>query len=352
MLTERYAAALTRMKKLFDQEAGPGCCLMVRQIAELGAESVPLNRWRFPEDNLAYLKAKAEALKRAWQARSMLDDDSLPTLSPYYGIAEHSAFIGGPVAFETDTSYHQPILDAADGWRQLAPDPDNSWLNMFREGYAYYREQWSDDFFIKQRGAYGPMDLANMIRGNDLFYDFYDEPQAVHGLMDFCVAANRAYLDLQTGLTPDYSGGIICGFDIWMPEGSYGHLGEDASCLCSPEQYRQFGLERLRAQIEPYQAVLLHLHSLGRKNIPDFAGLDKVRVIQLSSDPNQPTSLQVYREYQAELHGKIVMLEVDQTDLAEAVEVLQDSRSVLFYQAKTLDEAQQAVNLVRSRFCD
>jgi hypothetical protein len=350
MLTDQYAPALERMQQLYSTGSQAICCIQIRSIAEMNGRypQRPLNSWQFPQDNIACLEDRANQLWQYWQDRRSLGDDAIPCLSPYYGIAEHSAFLGGSVSFATDTSYHHPLLNQIADWPDLVLNQQNQWVQMFREAYSYCLERWSDRFFIKYRGAYGPMDLANMVRGNDLFLDFFDEPDQVHNLMNFCVKAIRFYLDLQSEYVPHYRDGIINGFDIWMPDGGIGHLSEDASCLCSLDQYDQFGASYLQALIEPCQTALLHLHSLGRKNVAGFARLAKIGLIQLSSDPGQPSSFDVLRENLDALRNKIVIVETGYDELVKNADLLRGLKCLLFYQAQTTAEAQEAVAFVRN----
>jgi hypothetical protein len=349
MLVQQYAMTLERMQQLWAGSPAPVCCIQIRSIAETETRfpQRPFNSWQFPRDNIACLDERAERLKQLWQARQGLLDDSLPCLAPYYGIAEHSAFLGGTVTFAADTSYHHLQLAQLGDWRDLRLDPHNSWFEMLRASYARCHERWAEDFFIKYRGAYGPMDLAALLRGNNFYLDLYDDPHEVQALLQFCVQANQFYLDLQTEAVPAYDGGSISGFDIWLPQGGIGHLSEDASCLCAPEQYEALAAPYFCAMIEPYRMVLLHLHSLGKRTLPVFADMDKVKMIQISSDPGQPTSLDTLREYIDVLRDKIVVLEVNRQELARGAEILRELKVLLFYQAATLAEAREAIAWVR-----
>ena len=348
MSLDAYMPALERMKSLFAQKTRRGCCIQVKSIA--GIESKPdrpLNSWHFPEDNLAYLEARAVQQADYWRQRVDLQDDLVPSLYPYYGIAEHSAFLGGEVRFSGSTSYHQPMLRQLADYQDLILDAGQMWLSMFREGYQYYREVWSDQFFLKLRGGYSALDLANIVRGNELFYDFYDDPDQVHQLLDFCVKATRFYFDAQDRDVPAYLGGKISGFDVWLPGRSIGHLSEDTSCLCSQEQYAEFGLPYLEQLVAPYEHALLHTHTLGRKNLPQFASLDKVDVIQISSDPKEPSSFDIFREYSPFLREKVVVIDVAASDLEQHADLIREHRCILWYEARDLTEARWAVDFVR-----
>jgi hypothetical protein len=348
MPLEAYMPALERMKSLFAEPGKKGCCIQVKSIADIaGQPGRPLNSWHFPDDNLAYLEDRAIQQAGYWRQRQDLQDDLVPGIYPYYGIAEHSAFLGGEVQFSRSTSYHQPMLRQLGDYQNIILETSQMWLKMFREGYQYYREAWSDQFFIKLRGAYSALDLANIVRGNELFYDFYDDPGQVHLLLDFCVKATRFYFDAQDRDVPAYLGGKISGFDVWLPGHSIGHLSEDTSCLCSVEQYAEFGLPYLDQLTGPFDHALLHTHTLGRKNLPQFVSLAKVDVIQISSDPKEPASFDIFREYSPVLQEKVVVIDVTASDLERYTDLIRQHRCILWYEAQDLVDARWAVDFVR-----
>ena len=67
--------------------------------------------YNFPKDMRRYLDDRAARLLHAMALRDGLADDTLPALAPWYGIAEHSAFLGGKVTFGEDTSWQDPVLE-------------------------------------------------------------------------------------------------------------------------------------------------------------------------------------------------------------------------------------------------
>lgn len=347
MTGENQSLAINNMKSLFLHPEKVNGCIQVRSIDELPEPQLSLNEWRFPDDNLKYLGELAARSKEYWQIRKEIQDDSVPCISPFYGIAEHSAFLGGEVIFTPQTSYHLPMLNTLGDFRSLQINRDNDWARMLQEGYDYLLENWSDYFYIKYRGAYGPFDLASVLRGSEFYLDLYDEPELMLKYMEFCLAAVREYLAMQTEKVPLYAGGRFSGFNIWMPDASVGHLSDDASCLCSPEQYDRFGKPYLAELISRYSSSLLHIHSAGGKNVPQFAAMKKISILQISSDPNQPESSEVLAKYKNLLLSKIIIIDADATNLDSVLKTLKNMRYIIFYNARTIEEAKYAVAHVR-----
>ena len=143
-----------------------------------------LNRWF--DYNLA-------ALRPAWQAKEGLDDDSIPSACPHFGIAEHTAWIGTDVLLQETTSLPVPMVHIPDDLERLVCNEHNKWFGYMKSGYEYLRSRKDGSFVLSVRGAMGPMDVANAVRDNELFVDFLQQPDFVHRLMDRLVGAIRWY---------------------------------------------------------------------------------------------------------------------------------------------------------------
>jgi hypothetical protein len=282
------------------------------------------------------------------EAHADLDDDWLPALKPYLGIAEHSCFLGGPVSYGGNTSYHTPPLSDLSGWRELRFEREHPHYAMLLEGMAYLKEKSAEyGFFTSLRGGDGPMDIANAVRGNDLFCDFYDEPEETKEFISFCAEAAAWTFENQRPFASVVRGGVISGMGTWMPEGAIGHLSEDASCLCSPRMYEEFGLPYTDALVERYSYAELHVHSLGRAMLPLFRKMKKIGTFQLSGDPHQPSAAEVYREYAEPLEGTTVLLDMTAAEVRENIAFLRGRRTVVNLTAADKEEAKEILSLVR-----
>ena len=114
-------------------------------------------------------------------------------------------------------------------------DPENIWFDRVAGGIEYLKNKWGGRLLPRLRGADAPSDVANAVRGNDLFFDVFDSPDEVIKLADFCAGAMNYYFSRQQSACGMINGGYITGFDIWLPGNSVGQLSEDASCICHPK---------------------------------------------------------------------------------------------------------------------
>ncbi len=326
-----------------------GVLLLVDKITETNSALTPikpLEDWNFPEDCETFLDETIVRLQEQWHARREIEDDYLPSLKPFYGIAEHSAMLGGKVVYGGDTSYHEhPVKEWSD-LDKLFLSEDNENFKMLIDSMKYLKKREKEVGYIAQlRGVEAPMDMANAIRGNDLFYDFYDEEENVHKLLEICLEASRFTMKHQKEVIGDFMGGVISGFGVWLPGNGFGHSSEDASSMCSLDIYKEFGRPYYDRMLEGYDSTILHVHTLGRHILPEFCEIDKIKIMDLTYDPNIISPIDTYKEYADILKDKIVAPAVTIDEFAENVEFLADRRSIIHLHVDTLDEAKRGVEI-------
>jgi len=345
----RSGEELAKRWQRFYDTPGKGFALI--QMKSIGGIELPkmkpLNQWSFPDEMEPYLDARMEREKVYWQSRAHIEDDMFCTVSPWYGIAEHTAFLGGKVDFSPDTSYNHPMLEDWSDFDKLKLDPQNPWLRMVVDGIAYLRKQWGDLFYTRLRGADGPSDIANIVRGNDLFMDFYDYPEEIHKLMDFCADAAKFTLELQKEQVDRIGNGFVSGFDIWLPGNSIGQISEDASCMVSPEIYEEFFLPALKKLCKGYDYVMIHTHSLGKRILPYFVKVPEIKVLEISSDPNSDRAVKVFREYEEVLKDVITIVQPTRAELEDNMDLFERNKTIIWYSAENLKDAEEVTAIVR-----
>jgi len=307
-----------------------------------------LDTWQFPNQMQDFLDEQIKALEFSWKDRKTINDDSIPALYPRYGIAEHSAFVGGEVDFSEDTSWHHQILHNYKDAEKLELRDDNVWLRLVIDGLSYLREKGEGVFAVKQRGAMSPMDLTNALRGNDLFMDFYDYPEELHKLLSFCTEACEWYISRQKGVIGEFYGGSISGTDLWMPGNAIGHLSEDASVMCSPAIYQEFGKPYTEKLVEKYDSAFMHLHTAGVQAFAEILTIEKLQYFELAPDPNQPRGIDLYKDHIDLFGNKIMKLFVTFDEIRDNIEFLKRAKTVLLCDAGSIEEAVAVTEYVRN----
>ena len=342
--------ALDRTKEITLNENRTGVLVRCNYFGHLDLPSVPsLETCQFPQDANRLMDAVIERHLRWFDAHRCLDDDYIPALKPFLGIAEHSCFMGGEVKYGGNTSYQLPALDDINDWHQLRLDENKPHYRLLLDCMAHLKEKSkAEGFFVSLRGFDGPMDIANAIRGNDILFDLYDDAETTKDFIDFCADACLWTSNNQRRYADEVDGGYISGMGNWMPGNSIGHLSEDMSALCSPQTYEEFGLPYMKKVLDNFDYATLHVHSLGRYCIPYFRKLEKVKVIQLSDDPNQPSAMDVFKEYSAYLNNVIIMLDLNAQSVRENLSFLKQHRVIVNLSANSISEAQETIELLRS----
>ena len=92
---------ITGSLRSFYSSDKPASILQIRGIEECESRKArrPLCDWNFDTELYAYLDDRAERTAEYWENRSDIHDMLLPSVTAWYGIAEHTAWLGGDVTF-------------------------------------------------------------------------------------------------------------------------------------------------------------------------------------------------------------------------------------------------------------
>jgi hypothetical protein len=340
---------LERIKAFY--AAPRGALVNIGGVATIkGLPSRPLNSWKFPDELYPYLDTIIEQTENHWRQRDDFDDDLLPSVYPWFGIAEHSAIVGGDIHFAEATSFQVPLITSWSKLDEIVLSEDNKWFRMLMDGFRYLKEKTQGKLLLRLRGADGPMDMANALRGNDLFTDFYDYPEEVERLMALCVKAIKWSFEHQRRIVGELEGGFLNGFSVWEPGNSAGHISEDASVLCSPELYRKFGRPYTADLCSSYDSMFIHIHSAGKHAIPDIVSIPQFICVELSNDPNAPRGIEVFKEYEKVLENKIVMLHLNREEFEDNRSFLASKKTIIDYNASSPEDAKSMTEMIRSLY--
>lgn len=335
-----------RIRDFYDRKK-TGVQIHIKSCASLALPaSAPLNSFSFPQDMERYLDGIAHRDYLFARFHETIEDDFIPSTSPWYGIAEHTAFLGGQVDFTEATTFQHQICENLEDFRKLKLDRNNLWIHLVADGIAYMRSKWEEFIPVRMRGADGPSDIANAIRGNDLFYDIYDDPDELAEMMKFCSRAVHFTLDLQREQATQINGGCINGFGMWTPGKCVGHISEDFSTMISRDIYEEHFLGALEDCVRDCDSAMLHVHSLGERMIPVFARIDKIKIMELSSDPNCARAVEVYRKYRDELKDKTIVIAPTYEELIRMDDLFESNKTVVWYYAQDEEDAQRALAAV------
>lgn len=349
MNTQEHIQATINRSKAFYDASDIGHFLIQVRFPHDRPEMPDLTEFDLDHDLERWLDHQLACSHASWAARAGVDDDTMPCICPRFGIAEHSAWLGAEVQFQRDTCLPIPMIHDKQDLVRLQLSEHTKWFKIMRRSYAYLKSKQTEDFVISVRGTMAPMDVANALRGDLLFLDFYDDPEFVHEMMRFFTrAVSWYYQHLLSWADPIEDGYAMFLADFWFPYG-LGHLTNDAAMLCNEDIYREFALPYEQELCRNFPHVLYHVHNEKMHFTPMVASLPAMRLLQVSWDPKTKpqmedldhifsvtgtTALMLHslnseqvRRHITELSRRNVFLLVDCADRQDALDVLAFVRS-------------------------
>jgi len=295
-----------------------------------------------------------EGAQRLGAMNGDLDDDMIPWVGPDFGIAIHHAhlFEGLPVRLAEWTSWAPHPLTGPDG---LHPDkiaairfnPNNIWVRRILEMLQYWTEHNDGSYVVAGHGPFGPMDMANAIRGNDLFLDFYDNPEELSLLLDRCVDAIAAFEMHQRPIIGQALAEI--GTPFWGALGPKNatYISEDAMDMSGPAISEQWGLPWTRRLREKVGTIMVHHHAMGLHVQRVIAESMSDSLIQVSNDPNYPPTMDTFEKIYADSGDNAIMLDASPQDIVKNIDRLKHTRAILIT-GGAREDVQKAIDAVRS----
>jgi hypothetical protein len=284
--------------------------------------------------------------------REDLDDDWMPGIEPSYGFGSFGAvYCDAPLTFTETTSYIEPALDRLEDMNALDLTCEHFWACVFAEAARYLSGRSEGRYLVSAYPNPSPLDVANLLRGNAIFTDVYEQPELFHALLRRCLEAGLANIRRVAGATSNPGGGTLA-FGRWIPQGVL--LLEDAADLISPRLYREFGFPYTQRTIDATGGAYLHHHSLGRHQYAGMAALRGLYVEQISSDPGCPRPVREVEEVFSRVGttvdeaGVAIDLECTPEEVVEHIEQLKRGKVILSVGAADKAEAQDLVAFVRS----
>ncbi len=350
MKLDERIARVVRRARAFEQAGGPGHFLVVAQVPADAPPVPPLYGFDLDRQLDQWLDHKLEASRPAWAAKAGIDDDSIPSICPQFGIAEHAAWLGLDVRLQQDTCLPVPSIHSIDDVDRLTLRTDTPWFGYMKRGYDHLRSRKDGTFVLSVRGTGCPMDLANLLRGDDLFTDFIEDKPSAHRLMEFLTQAIPWYFDQLLSWADELHGGHVFMLSSgWMSAGTLGHLSNDAAMLCSPEVYREFGLPYEARLVSPrYRRALYHIHNQHLHYVPDLVRLPRLALLEVSADPQLNPPIEDLPRIKAAVGGTSLMLTMDSDQLRAHLGELGDRNALVRVRCRDREDAQDVVRIVRA----
>jgi hypothetical protein len=339
---------VTRRSRAFYAARTPGHFLVLAHLPYSAPPIPPLCDLDLDRQLESYLDARLAATRPWWAAKEGLDDDWLPSTNPFFGIAEHSAWLGLEVFLQETTCVSIPLVHAPDDIARLTLSPDNRWFRYMRRSYDYLRERQDGTFVLAVRGTMMPMDLANAVRGDEFYTDLLDEKEFAHQLLDFLAGAMPWYFDQVQSWASEVEGGHVYAGGIWMPQPCLGHVSNDASLLCSPAVYAEFGWPNEERLAQRYGRVYYHVHNEKLHPLPQLTRLPGLAILEVTNDPKSPPALENLGEILRHTGQANLMLHGTPAQIRAHLGELHDRNVIFDTWCRDRAEAEDLVAFVRA----
>ena len=291
MTQQTFHDRVARFQRFFGRN-DPGdllfvCSYLPPDFAIDGLET-GLDLARFPDDPAGYGHDKVRECRAGSAARLAVGDDSVPFVNVGVNIGVMTAiFSGGRPTFDGGTSWAEPVLHDYNDIGRLQLDLTNPWIERVIEANAAVLEMYDDDFCLMPLVFRSPLDLANGIRGDEIYMEVYDHPDQLAQLVNWCaeaIIAVHAHVLSKVPAPPDR-----CGmWRSWWPDGIV-FMNCDPVDLMSTELAEQFD--------RPYAGRVMqsapgggayHHHGNGSHQIDYVSRLPGLTLQQIVSDPSEP----------------------------------------------------------------
>jgi hypothetical protein len=358
MSYSRHICCLAEKYRQFFEDKTKGQILVLICPYTFHIDYSPLNlrthrfdAWDYDKELREYVENSVKRLRYFMEHTRDLDNDYVPSMGINFGYGPHSAYYSGQeVVMGQETSWTRPFLTSWDKLDDLKLDKNIYWYRKILEGYRYISEFNAGDFAVSCFSNAGPADMANAIRGDDLFYDIYDEPEMVHRLMAKCVdAIVNLEDDIYAGIEPVTAGsekGQVTA-NVWF-SGRAPYLSEDFNDLCSLEQFREFGFKYTQNILDKFGGAFVHHHAKGRHIHSELAKLRNLKLLEISWDPNCPRPIDDALPSIIEEHGDLpLMIRCRAEDVYNRIGELKKGRIILMLNLNTLQEGREVMQFIR-----
>jgi hypothetical protein len=267
-----------------------------------------LTRYDFVRDIDQYADDLVRLTLEGLEERREIDDNMIASLSPVLGIGDYAAFVTGDIIFRPDTSWTLPCLKELKDYRNLPPLGTAPWYGRFLVICEAILKRIQGTGIPFSRENFSPLDLAHALRGEAIYYDFYDDPDGVHELLDYCAEATIRFAEDLYALVRKYMGNTPYG--MFYLEGKI-NMSEDIACMISGDTYRELCAPHTQKVIDHFGVGFMHCHSRAMYLVKEICALNHVASLWLATDPNQPRPIEHVEELVKDAKGVSISLDCD-----------------------------------------
>lgn len=126
----------------------------------------------------------------------------------------------------------------------------------------------------------GPLDIAELLLGSEMFYAMYDDPELVHGLLELITETYIAFMEKWFSLIPSQND-IHCHWTFLRHKGQI-LLRNDSAMNLSPDLYKEFSVPYDSRLLKHFDGGVMHFCGRGDHYIEALCSIPGLTGIQMS----------------------------------------------------------------------
>jgi hypothetical protein len=301
-------------------------------------EYIDLSVYRYDETDLdKYADDLLDGIYRMMEARESVEDNYIPQLNINLGIGDYSAFVTGEVYFKKDTSWSVPTVTDLMMYKDIPPIGTSVWYKKYMYILERILKRTEDTDIPFARGFFSPLDLAEALHGEQIYTDFYDDPDKLHDFLDFCADATIHFAEDIYSMIRKYRKNPIYG--TMFIDGIV-NMSEDIASMISPALYDEFCAPHTQKVIDHFGSGHMHSHSCAMYLVRHICSLHNVANLWLATDPNHPRPFEQLNELIEDAYGTCLAIDcVSFKEIENNIDVLRKGNFSICLPVETVEEA-------------
>ena len=207
--------------------------------------------------------------------------ETFPVFWPNLGPNVYAAMLGAEIEFGDVTSWVHPVLNSTAEYEKIKFDPDGEYIKKLMELTDYALERCSNKYMVGYTDMHPGLDGLDALRGTTgLCMDMYDDPKALHRLLERCFAPFFLVMDMMHEKLKANNQLSVS----WMNIPSYEsmHIPScDLGSMISQPLFNEFSLPYIKKEIVHFEHNIFHLDGKGVANHIDvLLDLPQINAIQ------------------------------------------------------------------------
>lgn len=225
-------------------------------------------------------------------SRALETETEALTVRSNYGTGIMSSLFGAEIFVmprETNTLPTTKPFNDTDKIREIVEKGMPNLKNGFGEKVFAFGELWREiikDYpktdkyvFMYHPDCQGPLDVAELMWGGEMFYELYDDPDFVHEFMRLITDTYKAFMDKWFEMYPPRSD-LNAHWSALMKGAVL--IRDDSAMNLSPEFYEEFAYKYDSELLEYYGGGIMHYCGKGDHFVPILTKCDALTGINLS----------------------------------------------------------------------